>query len=158
MDILEQWALFWGVPAEALADLRKRMMYLAPPPQRNPGESEAAIQTRVRLEASRKGIHLWRNNVGVAMDAGGVPVRYGIANDSSQVNKVLKSSDLIGVRPVLVTADMIGRTLGVFVAREVKRDGWVFRGTPREQAQQRFLQLIAAAGGDAAFTTGEGSL
>lgn len=119
--------------------------------------SEARVQSEVRLEAACHGVHLWRNNVGVLTDANGRPVRYGLANDSAQLNAVLKSSDLIGWRPVVVTPDMVGQTLAVFVARECKAEGWAFRGTDREIAQQRWLDLINHNGGDAAFVSGLGS-
>src|SRR5688500_7343546 len=63
------------------------------------GKSEAWAQTQVRLEASRKGIKLFRNNVGVLPNENGRPVRYGLCNDSPQLNKMLKSADLIGIAP-----------------------------------------------------------
>lgn len=119
--------------------------------------SEARVQSEVRLEAARYGVHLWRNNVGVLTDDRGRPVRYGLANDSAQLNAVLKSSDLVGWRPVVVTPDMVGRTLAVFCARECKAEGWTFRGTDREIAQQRWLDMINQNGGDAAFVSGLGS-
>jgi len=161
---LHQWAIQWGVGMEALRDLQQRMgqegtQAVAGVASRYavPG-SEGAVSNIVRLEASRGGIHLWRNNVGVLPDATGRPVRYGLANDSAAVNKVLKSSDLIGVRPRLILPQDVGHILGQFVAREVKEPGWHFSGTERELAQQTFLNTVASVGGDACFVTGEGSL
>lgn len=120
--------------------------------------TESDIQTRIRLEASRKGIKLWRNNVGVLMDRNGRPVRYGLANDSAQLNAVIKSSDLIGIKPVVITAEMVGKIMGQFVAREIKASNWIYKDTDREKAQQAFIDLINSLGGDAAFCNGEGSL
>ena len=115
--------------------------------------SEAAAQQRVRLEASQKGARLWRNNCGVLEDKTGRPVRYGLANDSPAVNKMIKSSDLIGITPHVVTPQDVGRTLGIFTAIEVKRHGWCFRGQDRETAQLRFIILVLSMGGIGKFST-----
>jgi hypothetical protein len=120
--------------------------------------NEATQQALVRLEAASKGHILYRNNVGVLLDARGVPVRFGLANDSAAVNENVKSADLIGIKRVLITPDMVGRTVGVFLSREVKAKGWRFTGTPREVAQLRWLELVTSYGGDAAFCTGPGTL
>lgn len=116
-------------------------------------ESEA--QGMVRLAASREGARLWRNNVGAGKMDNGSFIRWGIANDSTAVNQHLKSGDLIGIRPVLILPEHVGRTLGVFVSREVKAPGWRFRGSEREVAQRAWADLVTSLGGDAAFTTGE---
>jgi hypothetical protein len=116
---------------------------------------ESDIQAKVRLEASRNGIRLWRNNVGALKTPDGSYLRYGLANDSPHLNAVFKSSDLIGIRPILITQDMVGKTIGQFVAREVKAPGWLYRDTQRERAQRAFIDLINKLGGDAAFTTGD---
>lgn len=121
------------------------------------GASESHAQSLIRLEAGELGIQLFRNNVGVLRDEAGRPVRYGLANDSAQLNAVLKSSDLIGWRPVVITPEMVGQTVAVFTARECKAPGWTYRGTEREVAQKRWLDMINHHGGDAAFATGRGS-
>ena len=154
MTLLE-WAEKWGLPPQAIRELLVSHNAL-PPPQ--DGISEAAVQVRIRLEASKKGLRLFRNNVGVLQDERGIPVRYGLANESKGQNEVLKSSDLIGIRPIVVTQEMVGSTLGQFVAREVKSGTWTFKGTAREKAQLNFLGLINSLGGDAMFATGEGTL
>lgn len=158
--ILSQWAARWGVSAEALVDLRRALGSVPTEPAgADPGdESEAAIQTRIRLEASRLGCRLWRNNVGATYTEDGAFLRYGLANDSKQLNERVKSSDLIGIRSVVVTPGHVGQTFGVFVAREVKAAGWRYTGTKREKAQLAFLELVTALGGDAAFANKEGTL
>lgn len=116
---------------------------------------EQVVQDQLRLDASAAGWRVWRNNVGVAFDAKGKPVRYGLANDSRAVNAVTKSSDLIGIRPVSVTAEHVGTVIGQFVAIEVKRDGWRYAGTEREIAQFNYLSIVGSLGGYAKFSTGE---
>lgn len=117
--------------------------------------SESSVSKRIRLDFAHAGGLLWRNNVGVLPDARGIPVRFGLANEFSQMNKKIKSSDLIGIRKVVITQEMVGMIIGQFVAKEAKAEGWVYTGTPREQAQLKFIELIISMGGDACFTTGE---
>ena len=154
-DRLYEWAKRWGVPPMAVSELPA---VLAPDVELSEGRSEGAVQTRIRLEASRKGMRLFRNNVGATYAEDGSFIRYGLANDSEKLNKVLKSSDLIGIRPVAVTEAHVGRTIGQFVAREVKAEGWKYSGTAREEAQLAFLAMIASMGGDARFADREGTL
>lgn len=121
--------------------------------------SEAYVQSALRLEAARiPGVMLFRNNVGVLLDATGRPVRYGLANESKAENERLKSSDLVGWRSVTVTPAMVGRTVAIFLCRETKAAGWVYRGDDRETAQKAWIDLVNAAGGDAAFANGPGTL
>lgn len=147
--ILSQWAARWGVSPEAMLDLQREFGMLGTEASSvaRGGDSEAAVSKRVQLEASRVGARLWRNNVGAVYDAHGNFFRYGLANSSAAVNKRIKSSDLIGIRPD-----------GTFLAREVKRPGWKYTGKDREPAQLRFIQLVTGLGGDAAFATEEGTL
>lgn len=155
---LNEWATKWAIPFAAVEDLRAQFGVAGMEPSPQAGESEAAIQTRVRLEASRSGGVLWRNNVGGLYDDSGNFIRYGLANDSAQMNKNIKSADLVGIRPVLITRYHVGHTFGQFLAREVKPGAWAYAGTDREAAQLRFLQLVASLGGDAAFANSEGTI
>jgi hypothetical protein len=117
--------------------------------------SEAKVQQVIRIRTSQLGWRMWRNNVGVLRDERGVPVRYGLANESTAVNKQIKSSDLIGIRPMLITPEMVGTVIGQFVSIEVKREGWHYTGTDREVAQLRWLEMVRALGGYAQFSTGD---
>jgi hypothetical protein len=154
-----QWAIRNRVSEQALSELRGIFALDAPAIIRlDPHESEAAVQSLVRLEASRKGLHLWRNNVGALLDSRGVRVRYGLANDSAQLNKRVKSGDLIGWRPVLITEAHIGSKIAQFVSRECKRPDWKYSGDDHEKAQLRWAEAICADGGDACFATGEETL
>lgn len=117
--------------------------------------NEGDVQNLVRLAASRLGVRMWRNNNGAGRLENGSFVRWGLANDSSEMNRVVKSADLIGIRPVIITPEHIGMTIGQFVSREVKASNWIDRNTERERAQKRWADLVTSLGGDAAFTTGE---
>lgn len=95
--------------------------------------SETAIVQAVRLALSRVGVRIFRNNVGVLPGADGRMVRFGLHPGSS---------DLIGWQSVLVTPDMVGQRVALFVAVEVKTS------TGRLSAPQRhFLETAKMAGG-----------
>ena len=157
---LMQWALRNRVSAQALEELRNifGMGWPSVEVLQTERASEAAVQAAVRLEAPKRGVTLWRNNVGVLMNADGVPVRYGLANDSPRLNKVIKSGDLIGWRPILIGPEHIGSTIAQFVSRECKRPGWSYTGNEHEQAQMKWIAAVLKDGGDAKFCTGEGTL
>lgn len=156
---LNQWAIKHGVSTAALNELRAMMGIVNTDPTGDyTSHSEAALQNRLRLEASQKGARLWRNNIGAMYDETGRFIRYGLANDSERMNKIVKSSDLIGLRPVLITPQMVGSIIGQFIAREVKAGNWCYKGTEREQAQLNFLNIVLSLGGDAAFANSEGTL
>jgi hypothetical protein len=155
---LYQWAQRHGVPFAAIKELEALFGVIDRPGEVMTDLSEAAVQNNLRLEASRKGIRLFRNNVGAGTLNDGSFVRWGLANESSQVNAVIKSADLIGIRPLVITPGMVGHMVGQFVSREAKPGNWRYTGTEREQAQLRWAQLIISLGGDAAFANGEGTL
>ena len=159
MTQLNKWAALHGVSPQALEELRAIMTQANTEPSRIiAGASEAAVQNDIRLEAGEVGCRLWRNNVGACEDKRGRMIRYGLCNDSKKMNTHIKSSDLIGIKPVIITQGMLGSTIGQFVAREVKSGKWSYKATEREVAQLRFLELISALGGDACFTNGRGTL
>lgn len=114
---------------------------------------ENQTQPIIRVEAAKHGIVLYRNNVGVAYDERDVPVRFGLANESAQINEKIKSSDLIGITPVLIRPHHVGCCFGVFTSIECKHGDWVFRGTKREKAQQAWIDVILRNGGIAMFAT-----
>lgn len=149
---LQQWAVRHHVGEDALAELSAM---LGSGGTEETGASESNVQSRVRLAAAEQGCRLWRNNVGVLTDERGVPVRYGLANDTKKLNERLKSADLIGWRRVLVGPEMVGSVVAQFVSIECKREGWKFSpNNEREVAQQRWATLVTADGGFARFATG----
>lgn len=157
---LQGWAERWSIPAPCLVDLLQCMgVGDVPPEPPTPTNTatEAWTQSTVTLEAPRYGVWLTRNNVGAMQDDRGRVVRYGLANESKQRNAVLKSADLIGIRPVTITAHMVGCMIGQFVSRECKRPGWSYKGDAHETAQANWAALVTRYGGDAKFVTGEGS-
>jgi len=101
-------------------------------------QTEGDVQNLVRMAYAQLGVRLYRNNVGVLLDKNGRPVRYGLANESKQMNQVFKSGDLIG-----------WTSTGRFVSVEIKRrDGIVM------PAQQAWCDLVNASGGLAVIARG----
>lgn len=149
------WARDWGISREAINDLMHRMAVSVDYTPTTDLTSEAGASKQVRLTFAQGGGMLWRNNVGAMQDDSGRVVRYGLANESKQMNQNIKSSDLIGITPILIEQYHVGTTIGQFVAREIKKPGWRFKGTPREKAQLKFINLVLSKGGDARFSTGE---
>ena len=155
MNALHSWAIRYNIPPDAIRELRS--ILVVPTANRvSDGDAgdEAKVQAKIRVEASRKGWLLFRNNVGAGKLDNGSFLRWGLANDSAALNSRVKSADLIGVRPVLISPRHIGRTIGQFVSVECKRAGWTYRGNDREQAQLRWAEAILGAGGHAVFATG----
>lgn len=102
---------------------------------------EIDVQNAIRIEASRIGMWLLRNNSGALTATDGRLVRFGLGNDSPATNKRIKSCDLIGVWE------------GKAVAIECKASGWRYSGRGREGAQLAFIELWRAHGGLACFAT-----
>ena len=74
---------------------------------RNP---ETNIMNKIMIKMSKKGYLCWRNQVGLFKTLDGRTVNIGIKG----------SSDLMAVKPTVITPEMVGQTLAVFVAVEVK--------------------------------------
>lgn len=155
---LYEWAIRHNVPMSAIKDLELMFGITQPPGAPMSGLSEAAVQNNLRLEASHRDVWLFRNNVGGGTLDDGSFVRWGLANESSQVNALIKSGDLIGIRKLKITPQMVGYHVGQFVSREAKPGDWHYTGTEREKAQLRWIELINSLGGDAMFANGPGTL
>lgn len=153
---LLSWAQLYGITPEALQALQQTLVWETMPttPGVTLGSSESAVQQAVRFGHAARGDLMWRNNVGACVDDRGNHIRYGLCNDSKKLNDKIKSHDLIGIRKVLITPEMVGRHIGQFLSRECKAQGWKYRGSEREQAQAAFATLVNQLGGDAKFTTG----
>lgn len=115
-------------------------------------DSEDLVSQKIRLEAAKHKIILWCNNSGAFKDADGRWIRYGLGNDSKRLNEVFKSSDFIMIIPTLITKEMVGQTLGVFGAVEVKKEGWEYNHKDdRQLAQHNFIQYVKNKFGRAGF-------
>ena len=135
---LDDWAVRWGIDPRAIAEL---VGALPETINLSTASSEEAVLSGLRLAAPNFGALLWRNNVG-AMTDGRRMVRFGLANDSEQVNRRVKSADLIGISQT-----------GRFVSIEVKHPNWRYRGSDREKAQLVWNNLVKSRGGFAGFAT-----
>lgn len=155
---LHAWQMRWNIPQQAMVELGFILYTPAPPASLNcDGYSEDFVASNLLLEASRTGARLWRNNVGALLDDRGIPVRYGLCNESKKINKEIKSSDYVGITPILVQPWHVGVTLGVFTAMETKKVGWSYsKNDDREKAQNKYLNLVCSLGGIASFINGTG--
>ncbi len=79
------------------------------------------------------GCRLFRNNTGAIKDAEGRLVRFGLCKGSS---------DLIGLKPITITPEMVGKKIAAFVAIEVKTP----TGKPTAE-QLHFIDRVKAFGG-----------
>jgi hypothetical protein len=150
MNEITQWARDWGVPQNMMTDLFNR---LQPPhiPKADGVKSESWVSSVLNIEAGEYGSRLWRNNIGATETESGGYLRYGLCNESSQINEKLKSSDYIGITPICINQNHVGSVLGIFTAVEVKKQAWKFNGKGRENAQLNYINLVKSCGGFAGF-------
>lgn len=106
--------------------------------------SESAILARVRVALSAAGAVMFRNNSGRLKTQDGRAVTFGVGPANGG------GSDLIGYLSVMVTPEMVGTRVAIFVAAEIKAP----RGRATE-AQQHFLDTVERAGGIAMLVRGE---
>ncbi|MGH8235431.1 MAG: hypothetical protein ACREXP_00225 [Steroidobacteraceae bacterium] len=167
---LDEWAERWGIPDEAVRELAIVGDYVPDPGPDNRIKTERGVQDRVRYQAALNGWHLWRNNRGAGcvvnpkhlcpscVERVGPFIRWGLANDSKQLGDFLKSADLIGWRPRLISVDDVGKIVAQFVSRECKKPGWRQDDSPETQAQVRWHALVQANGGDSAIISTVGTI
>jgi L-rhamnose isomerase len=116
--------------------------------------NESEVQEEIQKGAVYYGTQFMRNNSGAFQDATGRSIRFGLGNISKKHSENIKSSDLIGFTCVLITPEMVGKTIAVFTAGEIKKEGWKrnLKDT-RENAQAAFINWIRSKGGIANFLT-----
>lgn len=95
--------------------------------------SEQTVQQEIRLALSTGQSRVFRNNVGAIKDHTGRLVTFGLCKGSS---------DLIGWKSVIVTPDMVGKRVAIFLAVEVKGPK-----TPVRPEQTNFIERVRLAGG-----------
>ena len=96
---------------------------------------ETTIQQHIRLAlGTRRDLRLFRNNTGTLPDPRtGRPVEFGLARGSA---------DLIGLRTITITPEMVGQQVAVFTSIEVK----TAKGRATAE-QQNWLQMVRSLGG-----------
>ena len=121
---------------------------------------EGKASDKVRLRCSQWGSRLFRNNSGVLPDPNTQrPVRFGLGNESKKLNTEFKSGDYVGITPLVITSEMVGKTIGVFTNIEVKSEGFKektsYPPNQREHGQKNFINLVKLLGGLAGFASNE---
>lgn len=94
--------------------------------------AESKLRIVIQKLIQRYGGRLWRNNTGIAV-FGKRRVRYGLG---------VGSPDLVGILPMKITQEDVGKTYGLFVGIEVK--------TPNARvakAQKEWIKGIERLGG-----------
>lgn len=157
MIFLHEWATRNGISAKAMQELSALLFQpdLAYP-KAPEGSLENWVQNSLRTMAPQRNSLLFRNNVGALEDKKGRVVRFGLFNDSTKMNEVMKSGDLIGGYKLLIKPEHVGQTVLQFMSIECKKPGWSFnKNDKHELAQQRWANYIISSGGIACFSTGE---
>lgn len=115
---------------------------------------ESEVQQEVQIAGPEYHCILMRNNVGAFTDATGRNVRFGLGNISKNHSDQMKSSDLIGIKSIVITPDMVGKMIGVLTAIEVKKEGFVYNSLDkRQRAQNNFIEWVKLRGGIAGFVS-----
>lgn len=96
-------------------------------------KSESTRMKEILIETPKDGVMLFRNNTGSYTTQAGHYVRYGVGERGG--------SDLIGIKKITITQEMVGSTVGVFTAIEVKSA----RGRATD-AQNKFIAAVKKQG------------
>lgn len=110
-------------------------------------QKESNIQKSILLAVGNTGCRLFRINAGQGWtgDVAHNPDGSITIQNPRPLKAAIKGfSDLAGFTPVLITPEMVGRTLAVFTAIECKSP----KGKPTDE-QENFLNYIRSQGGKA---------
>lgn len=102
-------------------------------------KADGGLVPKLIKRGAELGMKLWRNQTGTYKLADGRYISSGLC---------VGSSDLIGYLPVVITSEMVGRRIAVFVAIEAKSP--TGRATDR---QIDFLNHVVGSGGMAVIAT-----
>lgn len=106
------------------------------------------------IEASKLGSRLWRNNVGLGWVGKVINITKEVKANLHPGDKIIRaarplhaglcegSSDAIGLTPVLITQEMVGRTVAIFTAIESKTGKSV-----ASEIQNDFIKMVIGFGG-----------
>lgn len=106
---------------------------------------EHDVQDQIRLHVSQQHLAtIFRGNVGQGWTGSKVIHEAGqvIIKNPRPFNTGLPKGfpDLFGIKPIIITPDMVGKTIGVFCAIEVKHKGKI------TTAQQNFIEFMRRVG------------
>lgn len=132
---------------------------------------ESSIQREIMLAASNAGMTIWRNNTGTAWQGNKMMLRDAIiilpSGQQIRIDRAVLlqnprpvsfglcpgSSDLIGIRPLVIGDEHLGQRIAQFVALEVKA-----KGKKPTEKQQQFLEFVEQRGGVSAIIRGVSDL
>lgn len=107
------------------------------------GAKETAVSKDAQCELGRHGGRVFRNNRGLFYTLSGEKTKAGL--------ETAGASDLIGLTPMVITQEMVGKTVAVFTAIECKEPGWSRPASKTEQDQLGFINFVRKFGGIAFF-------
>ena len=111
------------------------VMEAAPAKKRGP-QKETAVNKLNQQWARLKGGELRRNRIGFAEIRPGVKIPFGLGTGTL---------DLVGPMPVLITADMVGRTVSIYCEVDSKTDEGVV--APHQLERIEHLRAMGAMSG-----------
>jgi len=120
--------------------------------------TEKQIYQKIRIQSVKHKCILFPNPNGNAYT--GKPTTVSPAEITLQNYRRIKfglikgASDLIGLTEKVITKDMVGSTVAIFTAIEVKKEGWtVPKNNKHYEEQKNFIDQVVSRGGIAGFSS-----